>query len=103
MIPNNKCASACRYCRFYHPEGRRGGMCEQLNVSVQGSWKSCSLAVPAFRDSWEVVPEIALLEKSFSLGCATPSMQDGPRLQKSIQDTITATPEKTEVEQLKVS
>lgn len=75
MIPNNKCASACRYCRFYHPEGRRGGTCEQLNVSVQGTWKSCSLAVPAFGDSWETVPELVLLEKSFSLGCATPSVE----------------------------
>lgn len=74
MIPNNKCASACRYCRFYHPEGRRGGTCEQLNVSVQGTWKSCSLAAPAFGDSWETVPEIALLEKSFSIGCATPNI-----------------------------
>jgi len=76
MIPNNnKCASACRYCRFYHPEGRRGGMCEQLNVSVQGSWKSCSLAVLAFGESWETMPEIVLLEKSFSLGCATPNIE----------------------------
>lgn len=75
MIPNN-CTSACRYCRFYHPEGRRGGMCDQLNVTVQGNWKSCSLSVPAFGHSWQPMRELALLEKSFSLGCATPKIEE---------------------------
>lgn len=101
MIPNNKCASACRYCRFYHPEGRRGGMCEQLNVSVQGSWKSCSLAVPAFRDTWEIVPDVALLEKSFSLGCVPPTKV--PQLQNSVQDQQIATRKTIDIEELKVS
>jgi hypothetical protein len=46
-------ASACRHCRHYLPEGRRGGHCGQLNVPVQSSWKACSLALPVFSPSWE--------------------------------------------------
>lgn len=40
--------SACRFCRHYTPEGRRGGQCEQLGVPVRGSWQACSLAHPTF-------------------------------------------------------
>lgn len=73
MKSNNYFASACRYCRFYHPEGRRGGMCSQLNVLVKAHWKACQFSSPAFKPDWQTLPEIAMLEKSFSLGCATPS------------------------------
>ncbi|AFZ30389.1 hypothetical protein ABN584_05105 [Gloeocapsa sp. BRSZ] len=44
--------SACRYCRYYQPEGRRGGCCQLLGVPVQGSWKACELSLPAFAPSW---------------------------------------------------
>jgi hypothetical protein len=44
--------SACRLCRYYSPEGRRGGHCSQLNVSVQGSWNACTLAMPVFEPKW---------------------------------------------------
>ncbi|WP_071518807.1 hypothetical protein [Geitlerinema sp. PCC 9228] len=47
--------SACRHCRFYTPEGRRGGHCQQLGVRVGGSWTSCSLALPAFAPTWESI------------------------------------------------
>ena len=40
--------SSCRHCRFYRPEGRRGGECGQLNVNVQGAWRACALAEPPF-------------------------------------------------------
>ena len=40
--------SACRYCQFYKPLGRRGGSCEMLGVSVQGGWKGCHLGVLQF-------------------------------------------------------
>ena len=73
MKPKNYSTSSCRYCRFYNPEGRRGGICSQLNVSVKAHWKSCQFSCPVFADDWQEYPEIALLEKSFSLGCATPS------------------------------
>ena len=46
--------SACRHCRHYCPEGRRGGHCNRLNVSVQGSWKACSLAIPIFEPVWDL-------------------------------------------------
>jgi hypothetical protein len=59
--------SACRYCRFYQSEGRRGGMCNQLGVMVQSSWKSCSLATSPFESPWEKVSDIALLESSLAL------------------------------------
>ncbi len=50
--------SACRYCRYYQPEGRRGGMCQQLGALVQGSWAACSLALPPFAPSWEHLEEV---------------------------------------------
>lgn len=86
MTLNNHCTSACRYCRFYSPEGRRGGVCSQLGVSVKAHWKSCHFASPAFDHDWQPLPEIALLEKSFSLGCATPSVDfsmESPKNHKS--------------------
>ena len=49
----NTVTSACRYCRYYKPEGRRGGLCQQLGVPVRGAWGACSLALPAFAPSWE--------------------------------------------------
>ncbi len=49
---------ACRHCRYYIPEGRRGGHCQQLNVAVQGAWKACSLAIPPFAPSWENLEQI---------------------------------------------
>ena len=61
--------SACRHCRYYNPEGRRGGMCQQLGVPVQGKWKSCSLAVSPFASPWDDLDEIMILEKSLSLNC----------------------------------
>ncbi|MEM1425551.1 MAG: hypothetical protein AAGF75_03210 [Cyanobacteria bacterium P01_H01_bin.130] len=45
--------SACRHCRHYTPEGRRGGQCDQLDTLVHGDWKACPLALPAFAPSWE--------------------------------------------------
>jgi hypothetical protein len=52
--------SACRHCRHYMPEGRRGGVCQQLSVPVQGQWKACSLAVSPFGSSWENIEELPL-------------------------------------------
>jgi hypothetical protein len=46
-------SSHCRHCRFYTPEGRRGGHCGQLGVNVSGSWQSCSLSMAPFAPSWE--------------------------------------------------
>lgn len=53
MKPSNTLTSACKYCRHYQPEGRRGGMCQKLSAPVQSGWKACSLAIPAFAPTWE--------------------------------------------------
>ncbi|WP_058996359.1 hypothetical protein [Leptolyngbya sp. NIES-2104] len=53
MKSNDAFTSTCRHCRFYSPEGRRGGHCSQLNVSVQSTWKACSLATRIFEPEWE--------------------------------------------------
>jgi hypothetical protein len=50
--------TACRYCQHYTPEGRRGGYCGQLGVSVQGSWKPCPFMIPAFTSSWSPLPSL---------------------------------------------
>lgn len=60
----NCLTSACRYCRYYKLQGRRGGTCEILGGSVQGSWTACRLAVPAFAPSWEALEEMMLLADS---------------------------------------
>ena len=39
---------ACRLCRHYQFEGRRGGQCQKLGVPVKGEWDSCSLMTPSF-------------------------------------------------------
>lgn len=74
--------SACRHCRYYEPEGRRGGQCKILGGLVQSSWKSCNLAIPAFAPSWENLEDIMLWQKeslrqetmSFSVDCAIASV-----------------------------
>lgn len=52
MNPADRPVSACRRCKFYTPEGRRGGQCQLLNVSVQGSWSACTLAAAPFTPTW---------------------------------------------------
>jgi hypothetical protein len=52
MNPADRSVSACRRCQFYTLEGRRGGQCQLLNVSVQGSWSACTLAAAPFTPTW---------------------------------------------------
>jgi hypothetical protein len=58
----NFSTSACRFCRFYTPEGRRGGSCQILGVTVQSSWKACSLASPPFETTLKKLEDIFHLE-----------------------------------------
>lgn len=51
--------SCCRGCRHYQVEGRRGGLCDQLNVPVQANWKACPLASPYFANSRKNHPDAA--------------------------------------------
>ena len=83
--------SACRYCRHYQPEGRRGGMCQQLGAQVQGSWKACSLALPPFAPSWET------LEGAWSLPDATPIMVTSQTLASDLETTTLVPVEATPV------
>ncbi len=70
MTPNKSLTSACRYCRHYQPEGRRGGTCQPLGALVQANWKACSLALPAFAKDWET------LEDAWSLPVPTPVLSN---------------------------
>ncbi|HIK04518.1 MAG TPA: hypothetical protein IGS40_07350 [Trichormus sp. M33_DOE_039] len=81
MKPINCLTSACRYCRHYRPEGRRGGNCQQLGVPVQASWKACSLALPPFAPSWET------LEDAWSLPDATPVLNKSDCQISSLDNT----------------
>ncbi|MBD2126593.1 hypothetical protein NDI39_05495 [Microcoleus sp. ZQ-A2] len=46
---------ACRHCRYYRIEGRRGGYCQLFCGRVRGIWSACSLVVPPFAPSWEAL------------------------------------------------
>lgn len=59
--------SVCRHCRYYKPEGRRGGTCQQLGVLVQGKWSACSLAAHPFSSNWNNIEQMIVLETSLSL------------------------------------
>ena len=58
MEETNFSTSACRFCRFYNPEGRRGGSCQRLGVPVQGSWKACTLASHPFETTLKKLEDI---------------------------------------------
>ena len=66
MTTQNCLTSACRYCRFYRPEGLHGGACQQLGVSVRSDWKSCQLGLPAFANSWDA-QELAIANRQLEL------------------------------------
>ena len=66
--------STCRHCKYYQPEGRRGGSCSQLGVSVNSNWETCSLAASPFDNALDNLDatltnleEIVQLETVFSL------------------------------------
>jgi hypothetical protein len=67
MNDQNCITSACRYCRFYRPEGLHGGTCQQLNVSVRSDWKACQLGLPAFANSWENAEQLATANRQVEL------------------------------------
>jgi hypothetical protein len=78
MKETNLSNSACRYCRSYEPQGRRGGYCQILGVPVQGSWKACVLACPPFETTLKKLENIfqletSVLETSLSLCSSLPS------------------------------
>ena len=64
--------STCRHCRHYTPEGRRGGLCQQLSVPVQSGWAACTLALPPFTPCWEEMEELVLSQQAAILQNAIP-------------------------------
>jgi len=79
MKPLNSSTSLCRSCRYYTPEGRRGGYCSQLNVAVQSGWKACALAIPPFTPSWESLDDIMLWQqKTLTIQEVTMSNHSAP-------------------------
>ncbi|MGF1480091.1 MAG: hypothetical protein ACFB4I_11450 [Cyanophyceae cyanobacterium] len=71
------CTSACRYCRFYRPEGRRGGTCQRLGVPVQANWKACSLGSPPFtaEDQFEI-PQLPRIANGLSVKATIPEARE---------------------------
>jgi hypothetical protein len=59
----NTPVSNCRHCQFYQIEGRRGGLCQQLGVSVQSTWTSCALAIPVFSTDWNKTEKVLLAKE----------------------------------------
>ena len=59
--------SACRYCRFYQSQGRRGGSCQKLGVPVESNWKACTLASSPFKTTVTKLEEIFQLNSVVEL------------------------------------
>lgn len=55
--------SLCRHCRYYTPEGRRGGNCQKLDVSVKSQWAACSLSAPPFLPPWNGFGDILIWQQ----------------------------------------
>lgn len=90
--------SACRYCRHYQLEGRRGGECQQLGVPVRGNWKACSLALPLFAPSWESLEgvwskEKLTLKEALSVSCSVGNSKQNRAGEKEPSTSETLTPD----------
>ncbi|ACC82348.1 hypothetical protein [Nostoc punctiforme] len=91
MKPIKFLASACKYCRHYQPEGRRGGTCQQLGAPVQATWKACSLALPPFAPSWETLEDAWTLPDARPvLACSHSPASDLDRAAPAPVEEITA-------------
>ncbi|MEA5573727.1 hypothetical protein [Calothrix sp. UHCC 0171] len=85
--------SACKYCRYYNPEGRRGGNCQQLGAPVLGHWKACSLALPPFAPSWETLEDVWSLPEhkpvlASGINHREIVMKELPRTNVQIKETV---------------
>lgn len=102
MKEKNFFNSACRHCRHYQPEGRRGGSCQKLGVSVNSSWKACTLASDPFDGSLNnldtalttldtalaTLEEIVQLETALSLSCESYSEQHTQAEKTTVKDDL---------------
>lgn len=67
--------SSCSRCRFYSPEGRRGGQCSQLGVPVESRWSPCSLAVPVFTSPLVAMKPLDFLPQPLEMSIAEVSLE----------------------------
>ncbi len=67
MKTTKSLGSACRHCRHYQLEGRRGGKCQQFDVHVKGEWSACPLYLAAFEATWKPTEEKITLAKPLEL------------------------------------
>ena len=81
MKTANFITSSCRYCRYYQAEGRRGGMCHQLNVPVQAQWKACTLAARPFDTAWDKLEDVVHLEHVYALDPQTVEIEANERIE----------------------
>jgi hypothetical protein len=83
MKTANFITSSCRYCRYYQAEGRRGGVCNQLNVPVQAQWKACTLAARPFGTAWENLEDVVHLEHVYALDSNAVVMESNERVESA--------------------
>jgi hypothetical protein len=88
---------SCRHCRYYQPEGRRGGLCQQLGVSVDSKWKACTLAsfpfenvFPDLDTTLTTLEEIVYLETALSLSYKSYKNNSTQSLKKGNKNNLTA-------------
>ncbi len=70
MVNPTSLIAACRFCKHYSPEGRRGGECQKLGALVKGDWKPCRLAIPAFSPSWDELQQVVTAQQTVHLEAA---------------------------------
>ncbi len=87
MNDQNCITSACRYCRFYRPEGMHGGACQQLNVSVRSDWKACQLGLPAFSNNWDA-DRLAIANRQMELPQVLEGTEIGEMVALELSGTI---------------
>lgn len=67
MQQKNLSNAKCRHCRFYEPEGRRGGCCQKLGVAVDATWSVCSLVSFPFEDNFKHLDySLAVINKTLA-------------------------------------
>jgi hypothetical protein len=88
---------SCRHCRYYQPEGRRGGSCQQLGVSVDSKWKACTLASFPFENVFSdlettltTLEEIVHLETALSFSYKSYKNNFNQNSKKTNRNNLTA-------------
>ena len=89
----NPATSACRYCRFYNPEGRRGGSCQMLGVPVQSNWKACSLASPPFKTTLKKLEDIFQLETPIEMASNCKATLKASEIENTVPTIASSKPE----------